>query len=151
MDYLESQASEAEWEIWHQDMFDRERPRQVEIAGRGLVDGLMELWRRHLFETVKPDGGKGFSRFNLWWKLEQKSIEVVGDWQGQVQLRRWVFGATPRRNMEDVDEGGKALLHKIAVAHKEKIMRGKTSEEILAIAKSSVSREEFEKQLLSME
>lgn len=43
-------------------------PRQVDLAGHGLVKGSIELWARHLFETVQLDGQQGFSRFNLWWK-----------------------------------------------------------------------------------
>ena len=80
----EERASEAEWEVWYQDTFDRECPRQVEVAGRGLVEGLIQLWARHLFETVQADGQRGFSRFNLWWKQERRSVVVVGEWEGEV-------------------------------------------------------------------
>ena len=69
-------APDAEWEVWYQDLFDRECPRQVEVSGRGLAAGLSELWARHLFETVGVDGQKGFSRFNLWWKQPKKSVMV---------------------------------------------------------------------------
>ena len=54
-------APRAAWELWYQDLFDRECPRQVEVRGQGLVQGLAELWARHLFETVQVDGQKGLS------------------------------------------------------------------------------------------
>lgn len=85
-------APEAEWEVWYQDTFDRECPRQIEIAGLGLVNGLIELWARHLYETVQANGQKGFSRFNLWWKQKGQSIQVIGEWEGLIQLREWIFG-----------------------------------------------------------
>ena len=53
------------WQVWYQDTFDRETPRWVEAAGEGLENGLCELWRRHISETILADGGKGFTRFNL--------------------------------------------------------------------------------------
>lgn len=138
---------EAEWEIWYQDLFDRESPRHVEVSGRRLFEGLIELWRRHLFETVKTDGGKGFSRFNLWWKQAGKSVEVVGEWQGQVKLRGWIFGNVKRASGGFLDEGARSLLNQVAEAHMRSILKGKTSEEILAIAKESRNRVVFENQL----
>ena len=143
--------SEAEWEVWYQDTFDRECPRQVEVVGQGLAEGLTELWARHLFETVRVDGGKGFSRFNLWWKQERKSMEVVGEWGGMVRLREWVFGDKQRAYRGYVEEGDKGLLIRVAATHSCLIIAGQTSEGILAAAKASVSREDFEKQLSSLE
>ncbi len=148
---LKSLDSEAEWEIWYQDTFDRECPRQVEIVGQGLLEGLIELWARHLFETVQANGRKGFSRFNLWWKQERKSIEVVGEWEGLVRLRGWVYEGKRRTSRGYVEEGDKELLNKVAAAHKNHILSGETSEEILAAAKASGNRENFEEQLLSLE
>ena len=91
--FLVDAAPEAEWEVWCEDTFDLTEPRRVETAGQGLAAGLAELWERHLFETVQPEGAKGFLRFNLWWKQAARSIEVVGDWGGMIKLRWWVFGA----------------------------------------------------------
>lgn len=144
-------ACEAEWEVWYQDTFDRECPRQVEVVGRGLAAGLTELWARHLFETVGVDGQKGFSRFNLWWKQERKSVEVVGEWAGMVRLRKWIFGDQRRLYKGYVEAGDKELLMKVAALHGWLILAGQTSEGILAAAEDSVSREDFEKQLLSLE
>jgi hypothetical protein len=137
----------AEWEVWHQDTFDPECPRQVEVTGRGLVQGLVELWARHLFEAVQVDGRQGFSHFNLWWKQERKSIEIVGDWEGQVRLRRWVYGDRPWVGRE---EGDRSLLNSIAIAHQQELLRGAASEAILALASASKDREEFEEQLAAL-
>ena len=43
LNYGPDLVPEAEWKIWFQDNFDLECPRQVDLAGRGLVKGLMEL------------------------------------------------------------------------------------------------------------
>jgi hypothetical protein len=142
---------DAEWEVWYQDTFDRECPRQVEVSGRGLAAGLTQLWVRHLFETVRADGGKGFSRFNLWWKQERKSVEVVGKWSGMVRLREWVFGGKRRLSKGYVEEGEKGLLMRLATIHGYLILAGQTSERILAVAEDCVNREDFERQLLSLE
>ena len=144
-------APEAEWEVWYQYTFDRECPRQVEVAGRGLVKGLIELWARHLFETVRANGQKGFSRFNLWWKQKGQSIEVVGEWAGLTQLRAWVFGDKQRSYKGYVQEGDEKLLVKIATTHANLALAGQTSEAILAAARMAVSRENFEARLLDLE
>src|SRR5687768_15009963 len=52
-----------EWVIWYVDTFDRDFPPRSEVSGRGLVEGLAQLWARHLFESVRPDGQSGFSSF----------------------------------------------------------------------------------------
>jgi len=140
----EDLPSTAEWEIWHQDTFDPDSPRQVEAAGQGLLAGLVQLWARHLFETVQADGRKGFSRFNLWWKQETRSVEIVGDWEGQVRLRQWVYGDKPST---DRKTGDQALLQWIAATHQQRILRGETSAEILTLAKAAGNRQDFEQHL----
>ena len=141
----------AEWELWYQDAFDRECPRRVEVAGRGLAAGLAELWARHLFETVQADGQQGFSRFNLWWKQEKKSVAVAGEWSGMVRLRQWIFGNKGQTYKGYVEEGNKALLMRVAALHGCLILTGQTGEKILATAAACVSRENFEKRLLTLE
>lgn len=144
-------APEAEWQVWYQDTFDRECPRQVKVAGRGLVRGLSELWARHLFETVQANGQKGFSRFNLWWKQKGQSIEVVGEWEGATRLRAWVFGEKQRPDKGYVQEGDEKLLSKVATTHASLALAGQTSEVILTAAKMSVSQENFEARLLNLQ
>ncbi len=148
--WLVDSDPDAEWEVWYQDTFDRECPRQVEVVGQGLAAGLTELWARHLLETVRVDGQRGFSRFNLWWKQKRKSVEVVGEWEGMVRLREWVFGDKPRVYKGYVGEGDQGLLMRLAATHGCLILAGQTSERILAAVKASTSREDFEKQLWSL-
>ncbi len=136
---MKSLETNAEWQIWYQDTFDRECPRQVEISGRGLVEGLIELWTRHLYETVQANGQKSFSRFNLWWQQEHKSIKVVGEWDGAIRLREWIYADKRRPN-----KAYKDLLKRIAITHKNQILNHKTSAEILAAAKASENCEAFE-------
>ena len=138
---------EAEWQVWYQDTFDRECPRSVEASGRGLVEGLVELWARHLGETVRPDGSEGFSRFNLW--CAPRSVQIVGSREGAVRLRGWVFGkgriqGGPLRKGED------RLLDRIAVVHAHLIVTGQSSEPILEAASAAQDRRDFESQLASL-
>ena len=142
--------SEAQWELWYEDTFDRGCPRQIERSGRGLVEGLVELWARHLHETVQASGGQGFSRFNLWWKPVRKSLEVTGDWKGLVRLREWVFGSQEAR-VTGYLGGDRTLLRKVAVAHRDLILGGDTSERIAAAARTCVNRSDFEEFLGSMQ
>ena len=133
-------ASEATWELWYQDLFDRECPRKVEVSGTGLVQGLAELWARHLFETVQANGQKGFSHFNLWWLQKQKSTEIIGDWQGMVRLRRWIFGSQRTANRGYLGNGDQALLMEIALAHSNLMLAGQSSETIHHIHESKSGR-----------
>jgi hypothetical protein len=144
-------APEAEWQVWYQDTFDRECPRQVEVAGRGLAKGLIELWARHLFEKVRTDGKKGFSRFNLWWKQKGQSIEVVGEWEGATRVRAWVFGEKQRSYKGYVQEGDEKLLSKVAATHAALALACQTSEIILAAARIAINRKDFEARLLDLE
>lgn len=138
---------EAVWEIWYQDTFDRESPRRVDLSGRGLVNGLVELWARHLFETVQPDGRQGFSRFNLWWKQKERSLEITGDRVGQSRLRGWVFGSKQHTDRGYVEAGDERLLRALARAHCQLALAGGTSEAILTAAARSIRWEDFEAQL----
>lgn len=134
-------APDAEWDLWYQDNFDYECPRQIEASGVGLLKGLTELWARYLRETVQANGQKGFSQFNLWWKQESRSIEIVGDWRGAVRLRTWIVGK---------HGGNQDLLMQVALTHCHLILAGQTSEPILEEAGTVVNRQEFERQLLSV-
>jgi hypothetical protein len=140
--------SQASWKVWYQDVFDRECPRSVEIAGQDLVKGLTELWARHLFETVQASGQKGFSRFNLWWEQRGQSIEIVGDWDGQIRLRKWIFGDKRTARKGYVYAGDEKLLNKVAEVHVKLLLAGQSSEAILTAARAAASRKDFEAWLL---
>jgi hypothetical protein len=148
---LNDPAPEAEWQVWYEDTFDRECPRQVEVAGHGLANGLIELWARHLFETVQADDQEGFSRFNLWWKQREQSIKVVGEWKGLTRLRKWVFGDKRQATAGYVRGGNEKLLRALAVAHGNLVLAGRTSEDILAAAKAASSRKDFETRLIDLQ
>ena len=137
--------SETEWEVWYRDTFDRECPPSVDVSGRGLVKGLMELWARHLFETVRPGGGKGFSRFHIRW--EESWAEIDGDWEGATRLREWLFGAKKHSQRGYVEEADTHLLEEIALTHAILISADQTSEQILAAAAAAQDRQDFEKRL----
>jgi hypothetical protein len=137
---------EATWEVWYEDTFDRDCPRQIEVAGQGLTAGLSELWSRHLYETVQVDGQQGFSRFNLWWIQQRKSVAVVGPWAGMVQIRSWIFG-NKRQIHKAYARGGQELLTTIAGTHGYLLLAGQSSERILVTAVEAMNREDFVKRL----
>jgi hypothetical protein len=145
-DRLEAQIEpEAHWEVWYRDMFDRECPPSVDVSGHGLVRGLMELWARHLCETVRPRGGLGFSRFHLRW--DQGHITVEGDWEGAVRLREWVFGTKQHCRSGYVNEADSHVLTIIATAHARLAVAGRTSEPMLAAAANAADWRDFEGRL----
>ena len=133
------------WEVWFQDMFDRECPREAVVSGMGLVEGLIELWSRHLYETVRENGTVGFSRFNLWLNLQGRSIEVTGSLSGAVKLREWVFRDSASRYHGNTD-----LLASISEAHGNQIAKDEGSEGILTTAEESKSLDEFRMRLIQL-
>jgi hypothetical protein len=145
---LHDPLPEAAWEVWYEDMFDRECPPSVEVGGQGLVKGLMELWARHLLETVRPNGSEGFSRFHLAWG-EKGFAKIVGNWQGATRLRKWIFGVKVYRGGGHTKAGDTRLLEAVGVALAHLILAGKTSQEILAAAAEAIDREEFEARIAS--
>lgn len=145
---LRDPAPEAEWEVWYRDTFDRECPPGVDVSGRGLARGLTELWARYLFETVRPGGSKGFSRFHLRW--ERAQTNVGGNWKGATRLREWVFGTKEHSRKGYVGEGDARLLEKIAVIHANLILADQPGEQILATAAAAVDRQDFEARLLGL-
>ncbi len=136
---------DAAWQVWYRDTFDREMPPSIDISGRGLVKGLMELWARYLFETVRQDGGKGFSRFHLMWAGRQ--VVIDGDWQGAIRLREWVFGKKEHISRGYVAEADASLLRRIAVNHAYFIQANQPAEPILAMAAGAPDRQRFEEDL----
>jgi hypothetical protein len=145
--FLVDAEPEAEWQVWYEDLFDRETPRQVQATGWGLAAGLVELWRYHLREAVQADGRKGFSRFNLWWKQAQESVTIVGDWEGMVRLRGWIFGPERCARKDHVRAAGSDLLMTVAATHSSLVAAGKTSAEIVSAALVAESREDFQSRL----
>ncbi len=146
---LPDPAPEAEWEVWYRDMFDRECPPSVDVRGRGLVSGLMELWARHLYETVRPGGGQGFSRFHLRW-IERRTVHIDGSGPGASKLRQWLFGKK-RSNLKGyVAEADGRLLGKVAVTHAKLILAGGSCKQILEAAQVAPDRQAFERELLNL-
>jgi hypothetical protein len=141
-------SPEAEWQLWYRDLFDRECPPSIELRGRGLLTGLIELWARHLFETVRPDGRLGFSRFNLWY--ESRSIEIDGDPAGAARLRAWLFGDQEHTLRGYVDEADPTLLALLAATHASLLAAGRSSTLILAAAASAVDRRDLEARLAGL-
>jgi hypothetical protein len=127
-----------EWEVWYRDTFDRECPPRLEVRGQGLVEGLVELWARYLFESID-----GFSQFSLRWK-GQAWIEIAGDVTGARRLRQWVFGSKEHAERGYVTEADPQVLRVVAAAHATLALAGQTSEAILSAAASAADRDEFE-------
>lgn len=139
--------TQAEWNFWYQDNFDLECPRQLDKTGRGLIEGLIELWASHLYETIQPTGYLGFDRYNLWWKQRKCSIEVVGDIVGQVKLRQWVYGDRRSGYAGCMEIADKDFLRMLAEAHSRLVMIDQTSEPIIEKALQSDIKEVFRDQI----
>jgi hypothetical protein len=134
-----------EWEVWYVDTFDRDFPPRLEVGGRGLVQGLVELWARHMFENVLPDGRRGFSSFHLKWK--QGRVVIDGDLGGARRLREWLFGEKETTYTSSVAEADPLLLKKVATAHARLLERQEKAERILAIALAAGDKADFSRRL----
>jgi len=130
-----------EWAVWYVDTFDRDAPPRVDVRGRGLVEGLAQLWARHLFETVRPDGQQGFSSFDLRWK--QGRVVIDGDREGARRLRGWLFGKKESSYKGYAAEADPALLKKTALAHARLIGRQQGVGQILVAALAAKDKTDF--------
>lgn len=137
-----------EWEIWYTDTFDRDTPPQLEVRGHGLVAGLTELWARHFFEAVTADGQPGFSSFQL--RRKQGRIDIRGDWEGAKRLRHWLFDKKKTATKGYVAEAQPSLLTTLAQVHARLVDRAQSAEQILTLAASTASRQDFEDRLFSL-
>ena len=133
-DTSDTRISEARWQVWYQDMFDRECPRQVDASGVGLLEGLTKLWSRYLRETIQANGQEGFSRFNLWWDQESCSISIRGNLSGALRLKDWIVDRSE-------------LLQEIACIHCKLLLHGENSEIILESADTVTGYEDFKRKL----
>lgn len=145
MTVANTRYSAEEWAVWYRDTFDRECPPKIEVSGCGLVQGLIELWARYLFETVQADGQLGFSDFHLKWK--RGSISIDGDREGARRLRGWLFGPKDHTYRGYVQEADPALLGQIAHAHACLIEKRFTAKEILALAAATKDESDFVRRL----
>jgi hypothetical protein len=134
-----------EWSIWYRDLFDRECPASEDVRGQGVARGLTELWARHLFEGVN-----GLSAFELVWTDSRPPIGVVGDLNGARRLRAWMFGARESTDRGYVADADARLLAMVVAAHIALIRVGESSERILAAARNTDDRGEFETQLRAL-
>jgi hypothetical protein len=124
------------WELWHQDLFDRECAPSVEVRGEGLVEGLMELWARFLQEGID-----GFSHFTLSYK-DHPRIDIRGGKDGLRALRGWVFrGESPDAS----------VLRTLAAAHAKLVLSGRTSEPLVREALSAPDCSDFVLALSTLE
>ena len=135
---LPDPAPDAAWEVWYRDMFDRETPLLLDVRGRGLLEGVTELWARILFETVRPGGVKGFSRFHLRWD-RKPAVQVEGSWEGATRLREWVFGTREHTSQGYVAAGDAQLLERVAFTNATLLLAGQSAEPILAAAAMAAS------------
>ena len=132
------------WQLWYEDLFDRETPRKIEAEGDELTHGLIELWSHHLFGAVQPDGRLGFNRFNLWWN--RTSIEIADNPKGAAHLRAWIW-RQPTRSRQSADQH---LLERVAKTHAKLIGDKRDSTAILALAASTDDPYAFVIQLAAM-
>lgn len=131
------------WQLWYQDQFDSDCPRHLEGTGHGLVAGLEVLWLHHLRETVLPNGGLGFARFNLWLPLQKRSITIQSAGLGIKQLRHWVLQPDPVFDPSASGQPNQRLLSSIAQAHCRLIAKGLNEDSLYQIAGQSKNMDAF--------
>ncbi len=146
---LQDPLPDQDWEVWYRDMFDRECPPSVEVRGRGLVKGLMELWARYLLETVRPEERIGFSRFYLR-RGNSPAVEIKGDLGSALNLRRWIAVPEIRGGRSYLNQGDTRLLSRIAVVHAGLLQAGRDASEILSAATKADNQPDFERLLDSL-
>lgn len=134
---------EAMWELWYQDTFDQDTPRQKELAGTGLKQGLCNLWTHHLYETINSGGFIGFSHFNLWLNQQKVSIEITGNLNGQLKLRQWVFEGRSAKHLSILQIADEEILNLIAELHIHLGLNDQTSDRIIEMASSASGRDDF--------
>jgi hypothetical protein len=143
-------APGAVWQVWYRDTFDRECSPGVEAEGVGLAQGLAELWARHLFETVREDGKRGFSRFHLWWQQKGESVRIPDDPAGVLRLRQWIFGAQRHTTRGYLAAADRRLLEKVALAHARLLVAGQTAQPIMAAARAAADQQDLEQHILRL-
>lgn len=94
-----------------------------------------------MFETVQPDDTRGFARFNLRWKKEERNIIIVGECEGLVHVRSWVYSR--QSTISEHRNGDMKLLEQVALAYRDLILDGETSEKILRKAKVAEDKKDF--------
>jgi hypothetical protein len=82
-----------DWQVRASDLFDRRSPESVDATGVGLIEGLVELWRRALSEGVRDRGGRTFTDFRLTWTGGSTDVGAQPfDNHELAALRAWVYG-----------------------------------------------------------
>jgi hypothetical protein len=82
--------------VWYRDTFDRETRPSVDVRGQGLVEGLTELWARHLFETVRHGGGEGQTAIARTRALNEQVAELLEGYSDAVLSEVVVAGRVTR-------------------------------------------------------
>lgn len=147
---FEIELTSAKWQIWYQDNFDRECPRLIECEGVDLIQGLQELWLRHLFETLQPNGTLGFSRFNLWWLQRKTDVVIKGNIHNLIIIKNWVVNDRKGSIKKYRQFADLHFLERIAFAHCLLIINNDTAEPIINLVSSVKSKKEFDQSLSTL-
>ena len=84
--------SEVPWELWSNDLFDRDSQPTCESSGSDLTGGCAGLWRLTLDEGIQADGRPTFLWFQLRWS--GGAVSLPRDPHGNLELARlksWVL------------------------------------------------------------
>ncbi len=136
-------GTDIEWDVWYEDLFDRDCDPRIDVRGKGLVKGLMELWARYMFEAVGSKGERGFSRFHLTYNKEPGSIQINDNKEGAKTLRTWLFNNKRHCERGYVGEADSELLKIIALTHAKIAGSENASGQIFHIATISKTRDAF--------
>ena len=124
IDYRIPSTSSA-WQLWHNDMFDRDSLPSLQASGTNIIQGLYELWLYTLKEGILENGSASFSRFHLTWGNTASSrVDVfVKPFNNLslMKLRQWAILAPQNLNREE--ELRQARVLRLAQLHYELLQK----------------------------
>lgn len=99
------------WKVRSSDLFDRQSAVHIDASGVGLVEGLVELWRRVLSEGIRDSGERTFTDFDLSWDGDRTDAGTQPFKNHELaRLRGWVYGTPGPFENSGRTEGRTALL-----------------------------------------
>jgi hypothetical protein len=122
------------WTLWYHDTFDREAEPSLEWSGRGMIDGLAELWGRFLHEGLEANERATFTDFTLHLGPQRIHIDRSTELRaGAAAMKRWIDQPGERRVLAEAhaalgDAGSTELLRLAADAADEPALHRRLAE-----------------------
>jgi hypothetical protein len=110
------------WQIWHQDMFDRDTPASLETTGDDILWGLYWLWIHTIREGITDTGLATSSYFYLTWGEQSSNRVDAGvnpfDNLSLMKIRQWAAVPPNKNNIPSQDKTN-PVVWSLAIKHYE--------------------------------